>query len=406
MATSNDVLFYKGGASGIGGTVGSQILSRTLGALSAAISGVTLSDAPNSNVGTGQLDFTITAPIQTLINLPLTGNTTPARYTASATTVTGVLGGGALWNLYDGSTATFCSYNTTPYPITWVLDLGVGPGSPVSIYQYILTSVNASFPPTAWTVDGSNNGSSWTTVDTRSGITWTGSLEAKTFTLSADSNAYRYWRLNMSAGVSASIVQLAEIAYYAVNVKALKYTPPGSAVGGATSISVDGTYLLFGADGSQSLRVAKSGVLPVSNVLASTFSVTISSDNLFGDVTNAGASAGETKYRCVFIKNNHGSDVLSNVKIYANGSNITGEVIALGFDPVAAGIGPTSATPADELTAPAGVSFSLANSLASALTITSLTAGYYKPIWVRRVVPAGSLVSSSADAINLTVTFT
>ncbi|ASU03477.1 putative carbohydrate binding protein [Erwinia phage vB_EamM_RisingSun] len=51
--------------------------------------------------------------------------------------------------------------------------------------------------PAAWTLAGSNDGTTWTPVDSRSGITWTNS-EKKTFTLANKVN-YRYFRLTITA---------------------------------------------------------------------------------------------------------------------------------------------------------------------------------------------------------------
>ena len=52
--------------------------------------------------------------------------------------------------------------------------------------------------PTAWTFEGSNDGSSWTTLDTRSGISGTAldTLTAYTF---SNSTAYLYYRVNITA---------------------------------------------------------------------------------------------------------------------------------------------------------------------------------------------------------------
>ncbi len=57
--------------------------------------------------------------------------------------------------------------------------------------------------PTAWTFEGSNDGSAWDVLDTRSGVTWSALSEKKTFSVAQDKRAaYARHRLNITAHVS------------------------------------------------------------------------------------------------------------------------------------------------------------------------------------------------------------
>lgn len=65
-----------------------------------------------------------------------------------------------------------------------------------SICSYTMQNYcgGASNQPSAWTLQGSNDGSSFSTVETRATISWSGACETKTFTLAAISTSYSYYR--------------------------------------------------------------------------------------------------------------------------------------------------------------------------------------------------------------------
>jgi predicted alpha-1,2-mannosidase len=82
----------------------------------------------------------------------------------------------------------------------------------VTVKKYALTSANDSpeRDPRDFTLQGSADGSDWTTVDTRSGVTFSGRFTSNVYEV-ADPGAYRYYRLNVTANTSGTIVQLADL---------------------------------------------------------------------------------------------------------------------------------------------------------------------------------------------------
>ena len=105
-------------------------------------------------------------------------------------------------------------------------------------------------------------------------------------------------------------------------------------------------------------------------------------NNLWDDVSSDDASAGDTEYRCTYVKNTHGSLSVANVKVEIDTDPIESNwEIALG----AAGKNGTETAIADEDTAPSGPVFGT-----TALSLGTLAAGDFYPIWVKRIVSAGA----------------
>lgn len=125
---------------------------------------------------------------------------------------------------------------------------------------------------------------------------------------------------------------------------------------------------------------------------------TATSNNLFGPVSTAGVTAGQTDYACVAIANVSAVDTAQSATValtdYAGGGSY-----AIGLDPVgvvpltgAAAQGTSIATPT---TAPTGVVFS-----AGPLSIGNIPPNYCILVWVQCVVPAGT-PGTSADQADI-----
>src|SRR5690606_16557135 len=72
--------------------------------------------------------------------------------------------------------------------------------SAVALEHYYIVSSPAqpTLAPQAWTVEGSNDGTSWTTLDTRSGApAWAAGQEVRSYSFT-NSTEYLYYRLNVS----------------------------------------------------------------------------------------------------------------------------------------------------------------------------------------------------------------
>ncbi|MBT1686018.1 EndoS/ChiA family endoglycosidase [Dawidia soli] len=79
------------------------------------------------------------------------------------------------------------------------------------VNKYTITSANdvPARDPRNWTLQGSNNGTTWTTINTQTNQSFASRFLTKTYTFS-NSTAYTYYRLNVSAVQSGSIMQMAE----------------------------------------------------------------------------------------------------------------------------------------------------------------------------------------------------
>lgn len=85
------------------------------------------------------------------------------------------------------------------------------PNTTATIVSYSITSANdvPARDPKNWTLQGSNNGSTWVTLDTRTNQSFATRLLKKTYTVS-NTTSYAYYRLNISAVQSGSVLQFAE----------------------------------------------------------------------------------------------------------------------------------------------------------------------------------------------------
>lgn len=125
--------------------------------------------------------------------------------------------------------------------------------------------------------------------------------------------------------------------------------------------------------------------------------VTDTLSNLFDEVTGDEHTAGDTNYRCLFVKNDS-AETAYNVKLWID-SNTTAvdDTLNIGLD--LAGQGDTADTIADEDTAPdPAVTFSAAATQAAGLDLGDMAPGVSYPIWVKRIVSAGSTAQANNAA--------
>ena len=82
---------------------------------------------------------------------------------------------------------------------------------PVAVVKYSLTSANdaAGRDPKDFTLQGSDDGAKWTDLDSRTGQSFAGRMATNTYSFT-NTNAYAYYRLNVTANSGDSIVQLAD----------------------------------------------------------------------------------------------------------------------------------------------------------------------------------------------------
>ncbi len=127
----------------------------------------------------------------------------------------------------------------------------------------------------------------------------------------------------------------------------------------------------------------------------STDSAGIIADNtmnsIFDNVTGPESSAGRTEFRCIFIKNNHGSITFASPKIYIYNDTASGDDhIEIGTGLVASGVGIVEQTIGSETTAPSSISFQQPLTVDAAIPFEDIPPGGGKGIWIKRVVNAGA----------------
>ena len=135
--------------------------------------------------------------------------------------------------------------------------------------------------------------------------------------------------------------------------------------------------------------------------LGGAISSSLMGTNIFDNVTSGEASAGDTEYRGVYIKNTNGSQTLTNAKVWIQSntpSTDTAVQIALADE----GASATMETIADEGTAPTGPTFDDAEDETNALSLGSLAAGAYYGIWIKRTVGAAAAAYAN-DGFTLRV---
>lgn len=123
--------------------------------------------------------------------------------------------------------------------------------------------------------------------------------------------------------------------------------------------------------------------------------------NLFDMVTGAESNAGDTEYRCFYIKNTHASLTLYGAKVWISANTpAAGSDISIGLG--SAAIGAQEQSVVDESTPPGSVTFSQPANEGEALSIGDIPAGSHKAVWVKRVIAAGAAAYNS-DSCTIAV---
>lgn len=124
-------------------------------------------------------------------------------------------------------------------------------------------------------------------------------------------------------------------------------------------------------------------------------------NNLWDNVSGAESSAGDTEYRAIFIKNNHGSLTLTGAKVWIS-SNTTSADDTIEIALADEGINNTIETIADESTAPTGPTFSAPTSFGTGLSLGNLATQQAHGLWIKRIVNAGAQ-AANANPYTLSV---
>ena len=140
--------------------------------------------------------------------LDLTSNTSHPPFVTSASTVAN--GGFQEWMAFDGTQAD--GWAGSNNGVDW-LQIDLGTAQLLGSYS-IAKIPTQGYIPTAWTMQGSNDGTTWTVVDTRIGENAWYPNEIRTYICAVHTTAYRYFRINITANAGGEYTMIGELGLY------------------------------------------------------------------------------------------------------------------------------------------------------------------------------------------------
>jgi len=156
--------------------------------------------------------------------------------------------------------------------------------------------------------------------------------------------------------------------------------------------STDLKFHLSGGAANSDPNAALGGAISTTQIVDATVA------NLFDNVSSAESAAGDTEYRCFYVKNTHATLTLQAAKVYIQTNTPSADTSAeIGLGTSA--VNGTEQTVANESTAPSGVTFSTAAGSGNALSIGNIPAGQHKAIWLKRIVNAAAAAYNSDSVI-------
>ena len=150
-------------------------------------------------------------------------------------------------------------------------------------------------------------------------------------------------------------------------------------------ISTDLILRLSGGAANTDPDLALGGIMSTTTAI----SPTVAEENLFNNIGGTEASVGSTKYRGLYVLNNHGSITLASSAVWIpTQTPSTSTIIAIAL--AGEGLNATMETVVDENTAPIGESFTSPATFAAGLSTGNVPFGQRYGIWFRRIVTAGA----------------
>jgi len=122
----------------------------------------------------------------------------------------------AAYKVFDGSTSGGGHYWVTATGSTGTIGIDFGAGNTYTLYSYALACAETARMPKAWTLEGSNDGSTWTTIATEFYQAYWSVAEKRYYQTDVQTTAYRYFRLNVSANNGDALLGLGELYLYGV----------------------------------------------------------------------------------------------------------------------------------------------------------------------------------------------
>lgn len=124
-------------------------------------------------------------------------------------------------------------------------------------------------------------------------------------------------------------------------------------------------------------------------------------NNLWDNVSGTEAGAGDTEYRGIYIRNEHGSLTYTAPVIWISANTTsTDDTIEIALADEAVDV--AMETIANEGTAPTGPTFSAPATKGAGLSLGNLGVNSYKGVWVKRIVTA-SASAANANPYTLSV---
>lgn len=174
----------------------------------------------------------------------------------------------------------------------------------------------------------------------------------------------------------------------------LQWTDNGAGAVDGVDVTTDDVYAVTSSTGGVLVVTTANASFPGVDTTDSTVTIADLSNILFDNISKTESFNGDTEYRCFYFENSDGTDTAFGLKLWI-GTDAAPDDLAIGLDP--AGKNGTAAAPADEDTAPAGVSFSSPTTEGTGLTVGDLDAGDNYPVWIRRTIGAGNQVATNND---------
>lgn len=160
-------------------------------------------------------------------------------------------------------------------------------------------------------------------------------------------------------------------------------------------VANDIKFYLSGGAGNTDVNASLGGVISTTEITTATL------HNLFDVVSSAETTSGDVEYRCIYVKNTHGTLSLTSAAAWIS-SNTPSTDTTLDIGLGTSAINGTEQTVADESTTPTSVTFSAPATQGAGLSIGDIPAGQHKAIWLRRTVnAAASAYSNDTATINV-----
>jgi|SRR5215510_624103 len=160
-------------------------------------------------------------------------------------------------------------------------------------------------------------------------------------------------------------------------------------------LNTDIVYRLSGGASNTDPNAALGGAISTTAITDNTL------NNLWDNVSGDEGSAGDTEYRCFYVRNSHASLTLQSPMIWIS-SNTTSSSDEVDIGLGSSAVNGTEQSVANESTAPTSVTFSHPTTKAGGIALGNIPNGQHRAIWVKRIVTGGAGAIDN-NAYNITV---